>query len=198
MSTTSFDKSEAPSGLQRAMDALRERLPVRLSNPGARGLICEHGVIVKTPSRLALGTGVAIQRRAILHCGGRAWSNYKGFIELGDNVVIGPNCILYGAGTIRIGEFSHLGPAAMIMTQSGIADSETRQSTEPGHEVGPVVLGKGVWIGAGAVILGNTVLGDNCNVGPNSVVQGEHPPGTTLIGNPARPVMRRKGENGSR
>ena len=198
MSTTSFDMAEAPSGLQRLKNALLELLPVRLAKPRARGLICERGVIVKTPTRLALGSGVALQRRAILHCGGRAWSDYKGYIELGDNVVIGPNCILYGAGTIRIGDFTHLGPAAMIMTQSGISDSESRQSTKPGHVVGPVLLGKGVWIGAGAVILGGTVLGDKCNVGPNSVVQGEHAPGTSLIGNPARPVMRRNGEKGSR
>ena len=44
----------------------------------------------------------------------------------------------------------------------------------------------GVWVGAGAVILGNSTLGDNCVVGPNSVVSGDYPAGTTLIGNPAR------------
>jgi maltose O-acetyltransferase len=55
-----------------------------------------------------------------------------------------------------------------------------------------VVLGSGVWIGAGAVILGGTTLGNNCTVGPNSVVMGNYPAGTSLIGNPARAVLRRR------
>ena len=169
-----------------------ELLPVRLAKLSAKGLRCEPGVVVKTPKLLKLGKNVVLQRRAILHCGGRDWSDYKGGIDLGDNVVVGPGCVLYGAGTIRVGEYSHFGPCSMVMTQSGNAHSSTRRSATPGHIVEPVVLGSGVWIGAGAVILGGTTLGNNCTVGPNSVVMGSYPAGTSLIGNPARAVLRRR------
>jgi len=180
-----------PAHGERIRNAFLEFLPVRLAKLRAVGLRCEPGVVVKTPTRLKLGSNVVLQRYSILHCGGRKWSDYKGGIDLGENVVIGPNCILYGAGTILIGDFTHLGPGSMIMTQSGNTLSSTRLSTTPGHIVKPVVLGKGVWVGAGAVILGGTTLGDNCIVGPNSVVQGNYGADTSLLGNPARTVMRR-------
>lgn len=181
--------------MQRIAERLRELLPTRLSMLFAPGFSSEPGVVIKTPSRLRLGRGVVLQRRALLHCGGRAWCDYGGGIALGDHVVVGPDCILYGAGQITVGDYTHFGPGSMVMAQAGDADGVNRQSTEPARFNHPVVIGKGVWVGAGAVILGNSVLGDNCVVGPNSVVAGEYESGTTLIGNPARVVRRRSVED---
>ena len=172
--------------IARAMNRLLEILPVRLAKIGAGKLRCESGTRVKTPTRLFLGRGVTLQRRSLLHCGGKSWCDYKGSITLGDHVVVGPNCILYGAGVIRVGDYTHLGPGSMIITQSGVVDDDSRFSLNPARIHEPVELGKGVWIGAGAVLVGGTKLGDGCTVGPNSVVSGEYGPGTTLIGNPAR------------
>jgi len=194
MTNTPHATGQKPSFGRRLSEFLLERLPVRLAKLTVPGLRCEPGVIVKTPSRLRLGRNVVLQRRAILHCGGKDWCQWSGGIELDEGVVIGPNCTLYGAGTIRIGAYSHLGPGAMIMAQAGDVASRNRLTSRPGHVNQPVTIGQGVWIGAGAVILGNTTLGDNCIVGPNSVVSGNYDNGTTLIGNPARAVTRRTGE----
>ncbi len=172
--------------IARVHNRLLERLPIRLVKLGAERLRCESGATVKTPTRLFLGRGVTLQRGCLLHCGGRVWCDYGGAIHLGDHVVIGPNCILYGAGVIRIGDFSHLGPGSMIMTQAGVVDDESRFSLSPRRIHEPVEVGKGTWIGAGAVLVGGTRLGDGCTVSPNSVVSGEYGPGTTLVGNPAR------------
>jgi acetyltransferase-like isoleucine patch superfamily enzyme len=191
MSADAENRLQAPSLFLRVTDVIRELLPARLAVLSAAGLSCEPGVIIKTPSRFEVGSNVVLQRRALLHCGGKAWCGYGGGIILGDNVVVGPNCTLYGAGLITVGEYTHFGPGSMVMAQAGDADAANRQSTEPGRFNDPVVIGKGVWVGAGAVILGNTVLGDNCVIGPNSVVSGEYEAGTTLIGNPARAVRRR-------
>jgi acetyltransferase-like isoleucine patch superfamily enzyme len=87
-----------------------------------------------------------------------------------------------------------MGPGAMIMAQAGDVTSMNRLTDRPGHRNEPVEIGEGVWIGAGAIILGNTCLGNNCVVGPNSVVSGDYPAGTTLIGNPARAIHRRDSE----
>lgn len=185
---------QMPSFARRLNELVLELLPARVAKLGTPGLSCEPGVVVKTPSRLKLGRNVVLQRRAMLHCGGKDWCGYGGGIELGHGVVIGVNCTLYGAGTIRIGDYTHLGPGAMIMAQAGDVGSQNRLKSRPGHVNEPVTIGKGVWIGAGAVILGNTTLGDNCVVGPNSVVSGDYSAGTTLIGNPARVVRRRNPE----
>lgn len=186
-----------PTLRQRVVELLLELLPVQLALVSAKGFRCERFVKVKTPSRLKLGRGVVLQRGAILHCGGKAWSDYDGGIELGDYVVVGPSCILYGATLIRVGDYTHFGPGSMVMTQAGNANTKTRHSTTPGHVVKPVVIGSGVWVGAGAIILGGTVLGDDCIVSPNSVVSGEYAPGTSLIGNPARVAHVRAQENDS-
>ncbi len=177
--------------IARASNRLLERLPIRLAKLGAEKLRCEPGAMVKTPTRLFLGRGVTLQRGCLLHCGGRVWCDYEGAIHLGDHVVIGPNCILYGAGVIRIGDFSHLGPGSMIISQAGVVDDESRFSSAPTMIQEPIELGKGTWIGAGAVLVGGTKLGDGCNVSPNSVVSGEYGPGTTLVGNPARIARQR-------
>lgn len=38
-------------------------------------------------------------------------------------------------------------------------------------------LGNGVWVGAGAVIVGGITIGDNARIGPNAVVMSDVPPG---------------------
>ena len=195
MSWNDGNGTGAPSLLQRISNAVLELLPARLSKLSAPGFSCEPGVVIKTPSRLKVGRGVVIQRRALLHCGGKAWCDYGGGISLGDHVVIGPNYTLYGAGHIEVGYYTHFGPGSIVMAQAGDADAKNRQSNEPGRLNDPVVIGKGAWIGAGAVILGNTRLGDDCVVGPNSVVSGQYEDGVTLIGNPARVVRRRASED---
>lgn len=172
--------------LQYILNRILEVLPVRLVKISVPGLRCEPGVVVKSPRRLKLGRNVVLQRHALLHCGGRVWCDYKGGIDLGDYVVVGPRCTLYGAGTIRVGDYSHFGPGSMIIAQAGNVASQNRYSETPEHINEPVVLGKGVWVGAGAIVLGGSKLGDGCTVSPNSVVSGNYEAGTTLVGNPAR------------
>lgn len=149
----------------------------------------ESHVQIKSANRLFLGKNVVIQRDSILHCGGKKWCNFSGKIILDDNVVIGPKCIVYGTGDVHIGEYSHLGPGVIVMSQSGLP-TDNRLTTHPDITFEPIRLGKGCWIGAGTVILGNTTLGDSCTVGPNSVVKGDYPDNTVLIGNPARASAR--------
>ncbi|WP_157726634.1 serine O-acetyltransferase [Thalassotalea crassostreae] len=49
-------------------------------------------------------------------------------------------------------------------------------------------IGKGVYIGAGACILGNVIVGDGARIGASSVVLKDVVEGTTVVGNPARQV----------
>ena len=110
MSNNNSIDSLAPGWLRRISDAVLERLPARLVKLLSAGFSCESGVVIKTPSRLTVGHGVVLQRNAILHCGGKSWCNFEGSIKLGNHVVVGPHCILYGAGTLEVGDFTHFGP----------------------------------------------------------------------------------------
>lgn len=174
------------NGFRRFIDLVNERLGAfRIRAMMGRNFIA-WSARVKSPSRLSLGRGVIIQQGAILHCGGKRWSAFGGGIKIGDGAVIGPNCVLYGAGEIEVGDFVHFGPGAQIMTQAGL-DNATRFSASPTHKFAPVFIGEGSWIGAGAVILGGSRLGRGVTVSPNSVVAGGNVPDhAVLVGNPAR------------
>lgn len=55
-------------------------------------------------------------------------------------------------------------------------------------------LEDGVIVGAGARVLGPIVVGAGARIGANAVVLSEVPKGMTMVGIPARPVMRRAKE----
>jgi len=52
------------------------------------------------------------------------------------------------------------------------------------------VIGKRVNIGAGAVILGDIIIGDDSSIGANAVVLHNVSPGVTVVGNPAKPIVK--------
>jgi serine O-acetyltransferase len=49
-----------------------------------------------------------------------------------------------------------------------------------------LVSGRNVFIGAGAVVIGNISLGDRCRIGANAVVLNDVPEGITVTGIPAK------------
>ena len=76
----------------------------------------EEDVLIKNPERLTVGENVIVQKGTILHCGGMEWSRRKGYIKIGDDSVISPYCIFYGAGGIEIGNRFDCGPNVMIFS----------------------------------------------------------------------------------
>lgn len=96
---------------------------------------------------------------------------------------------------VRIGRrvrLEHFG--GMILVPRAIGDECTiRQNTTMGvkhaddRDAKPII-GRGVDIGAGAVILGAVTVGDGARIGANAVVIADVPPGATAVGVPARVV----------
>lgn len=56
---------------------------------------------------------------------------------------------------------------------------------------GDTIIGNDVWIGQNAVILPGVHIGDGAIIGTNSVVGGNVPPYTIVIGNPAKELRKR-------
>lgn len=61
---------------------------------------------------------------------------------------------------------------------------------------GKPTLEDGVQVGAGAVIVGNIVVGRGAKVGANAVVTRDVAPGTTVVGIPARPLEKKDPQDG--
>ncbi|MFN7602850.1 MAG: hypothetical protein ACK5R0_15775 [Bacteroidota bacterium] len=56
--------------------------------------------------------------------------------------------------------------------------------------LGGAVLGEGVFVGAGATIFQNVKIGDHAIVGSGAVVSKDVAPHTTVVGVPAKPLIR--------
>jgi len=54
----------------------------------------------------------------------------------------------------------------------------------------PVVIGKNVWIGSGAIVLPGVRIGDNSVIGAGAIVTRDVPNDVLAIGTPARTARR--------
>jgi len=78
-----------------------------------------------------------------------------------------------------------IGPNVSLITSSHpIAPSQRREAVI----AKPIVIGKNVWIAAGATVVGGVTIGDNSVVAAGSVVTKDVPPDSLVAGNPARLV----------
>lgn len=182
---------EPPSSslLQRLFDIASEFIGAYRFFALVRGNVIAISARVKSPSRLMLGNNVTIQQGAILHCGGKAWSGYCGYIRLGNSVKVGPYCIIYGAGGVELQDYVHLGPGVKLMSQAG-KHNIMRLTCNPNYVLDTIWVGEGSWIGANAVILGGSRIGRCVSVVPNSVVSGVIPDYAVVVGNPSRTIFK--------
>jgi len=93
--------------------------------------------------------------------------------DLGRRVVID-----HGYGVV-VGATAEVGDDALIY--HGVTLGSRRPTTGKRHPT----VGDDVLLGAGATVLGPVELGDGCRVGADAVVLSSHPPGTTVVGDPA-------------
>ena len=128
----------------------------------------------------AVGEGAVV--RPPFHC------DYGFNISLGAAVFLNFNCIILDVVAVTIGDKTQIGPGVQILTADHPRDAAARAA---GLEFGrPVIIGRNVWIGGGALVLPGVTIGDDAIVGAGSVVARDVPPAATVIGNPARALSR--------
>ena len=107
-------------------------------------------------------------------------------IQLGRNAFINFNCVFLDCAPIEIGDNLQMGPAVQLYTAAHPLEAEVRRS---GLEYArPIRIGHDVWIGGGAIILPGVTIGDGSVIGAGSVVTRDVPPGSVVVGNPARVI----------
>lgn len=177
------------SELDRLADIFSEIFGLYRIAAWLRGCTFSISATVKSPSLLKLGKGVVIQSGTILHCGGKAWCDYSGSVQIGDYVNIGPYCVIYGAGGVAIEEYVHLGPSVKLISQGGLHDAN-RLRKVPSFRLAPITIGAGSWIGAGAVIVAGVSVGRCVTVAPNSMITDSVPDYCMVAGNPGRILIK--------
>ena len=87
-------------------------------------------------------------------------------IRVGRRVFINFGCTFMDRGEITIGDDTFIAPGVRLITENhGLSPDRRRFLTSL-----PIVIGKNVWIGAGAIILPGVTVGDNAVIGAGSVV----------------------------
>ncbi|NGM85374.1 serine O-acetyltransferase [Paenibacillus sp. 7124] len=115
------------------------------------------------------------------------FSRFMTGIEIHPGARIGKRLFIdHGMGVV-IGETCEIGDDVIIY--QGVTLGGTGKEKGKRHPT----VGNNVVIGSGAKVLGSFRIGDNCNVGSNSVVLREVPDNSTVVGNPGR-IVKRNGE----
>jgi maltose O-acetyltransferase len=113
-------------------------------NTGEKVNIWEN-VIIDFPSRLVVGDNTSINRNCILNCGGG--------IEIGKNVLIGPNVVIY--------------------SQNHNFSDKSKPIKDQGYSYNKVVIEDNVWIGSGTTILPGAYIKKGSVIGASSVFGGK-------------------------
>ncbi len=137
-----------------------------------------------TNAGIRIGDGVFVGRNTILSC-------KDGDIELASGANIGFNCEVFSASRVRIG--SNVLMAAYCYVIGGDHDfsDPARSVLEQSRTSAGVVIGDGVWMGAGVKVLDGVTIGAHAVIGAGAVVRDDVPEQAVAVGVPARVVSSR-------
>jgi len=105
-------------------------------------------------------------------------------ITIGKNVFINTGCTFQDRGGITLGDETQIGQNVVLCTLNHGIAPEKRNVTYPS----PIVIGKNVWIGAGATILPGVTIGDNAIVAAGAIVSKDAPENVVVAGVPAKVI----------
>ena len=112
---------------------------------------------------------------------------------MGARVQISTGCFIgAGSGGLTMGDDVLIGPNCVIMTGSYIYDRLNVPLQEQGTTSKGARIGHRVWVGANSVVLAGAELGDDVIVSAGSVVSGTVPPNSIVLGNPAKVIFTRR------
>ena len=144
-----------------------------------------------------LGPGVRIVQPELVNlygCSIGAETKVGAFVEIQKGVTVGSSCKVQShtfiCEGVSIGNGVFVGHGVTFVNDKypRATDEAGQIQTDADWQVSLIVVEDGASIGSGAVILGGVRLGARAMIGAGALVSKDVPAGTTVAGNPARPL----------
>ena len=116
---------------------------------------------------------------------------YMKHIRFGRGVLVNSNTYIYGKGGVEIGDNVLISPNCSIVAGDHNTGLNSAIIEKP-SKAEKIVIGKDSWIGANAVVLGNVTIGEGSVVGAGSVVTRDTEPYSINAGIPAKKIGERR------
>jgi galactoside O-acetyltransferase len=158
----------------------------RLSSLGTRASF-GVGLQVSSGASIAIGDDFGCGRFCVLTAGG------GGRIGIGHRVNLNNNVTLNAAvkGHIDLGDDVIIGPNAVLRASDHVARDLDRPIRTQGHTGGVIVVERDVWLGANVTVAGGVRIGQGAVVAAGAVVVTDVEPYTIVGGVPARFIKKR-------
>ncbi|HXG18494.1 MAG TPA: acyltransferase [Methylomirabilota bacterium] len=108
-----------------------------------------------------------------------------GAIEIGDRTILSRGVHIIAAAPVSIGADVVIGEHTKLYTVLPPAIAEQVQQ-ETDSEAKPIIIGRNVWIGREVTIFPGVFIGENVVISPYTMVTNDVPPGTVVVGSPAK------------
>ena len=109
-----------------------------------------------------------------------------GKVMVGENTWVGPFTILDGSGGLEIGSHCSISAGVHIYTHDTVKWAVS--GGEKPFEYGPVKIGDNCYVGPGTIISKGVEIGAGSIIGANSFVNKSFPVNSKIAGCPARPI----------
>lgn len=116
-----------------------------------------------------------------------------GDLTIGSDCWIGRNMTVHGNGSVVIGDRCDIAPDVRFLTGSHEIGGHDRRAGE--GRCHHITVGNGVWIGAGATVLGDTQVGDGAVVAACACVVRNVSEDTVVGGVPAKTIRSLENES---
>ena len=107
-----------------------------------------------------------------------------GKIQVGKNTWVGPFTILDGSGGLKIGSNCSISTGVQIYSHDSVKWAISGGAEK--YEYASTEIGNNCYIGPNTIIAKGVSLGNACVVGANSFVNKSFPDGSKIAGNPAK------------
>ena len=177
-----------PSFLYRLFDAI-----ARYYRKGKfrREIKCPHKDFTLVGPITVINHNIIIGHHVTIYPGVMFWGD--GLIEIGNNVSIGNNTIIYSSdsGGVSIGSDTQVAAQCYIIDMDHGISADKKIFDQP-NTVSPVIIGKDCWLGANVTVLKGSVIEDGAVIGAKGLVNGLVEKNSIAIGIPVKVIKNRE------